>query len=389
MLDVLIAGAGPAGAIAAVVLARTGARVLVVDRARFPRPKLCGDTLNPGALALLAHLGLGDPAAPGLPLAGMIVTGPAGARIVGDYGGGVTGRAIPRADFDAALVAEAVRAGAQVRDGVRVIEPLFDQSASRPVVRGAVLDVDGRRLRIPALVTIAADGRRSALGLATGLLRHPASPRRWAVGAYFSDVAGLQARGEMHIRHGHYIGVAPLPDGLANLCYVSAMREGFDTPADLIARVVTRDAQLRERFATARRVSDVSVVGPLAVDASAAGMPGLLLAGDAAGFVDPMTGDGMRLALHGGVLAAEVALLMLAQPSLAGHVVLGQRRAQVFGRKLGVNRGLRRLVAHPALVRAGALVAHAAPGLVRRAIAFAGDVDLARPTAWPPGAADA
>ncbi len=66
MLDVIIAGAGPAGTIAALIAARAGARVLVVDRATFPRDKLCGDTLNPGALALLASLDLaGGPLASG------------------------------------------------------------------------------------------------------------------------------------------------------------------------------------------------------------------------------------------------------------------------------------------------------------------------------------
>ena len=58
MLDVLIVGAGPAGAVAATVLARAGARVRIVDRATFPRDKLCGDTVNPGTLALLRRLGL-------------------------------------------------------------------------------------------------------------------------------------------------------------------------------------------------------------------------------------------------------------------------------------------------------------------------------------------
>ena len=111
-------------------------------------------------------------------------------------------------------------------------------------------------------------------------------------------------------------------------------------------------------------------------------MPGLLLAGDAAGFIDPMTGDGMRFALHGGLLAAEVALQMLADPTLAGHELLRRRRADLFGRKLGINRHLRTLVAHPALVRAGALMAHAAPAVVRRVIAYAGDTHLAHPAAW-------
>src|SRR6476661_1949227 len=85
MIDVLIAGAGPAGSIAATVLARAGARVLVLDRATFPRPKLCGDTLNPGALAVLQRLGLACATGASIPLAGMIVTGEGGVRVVGAY----------------------------------------------------------------------------------------------------------------------------------------------------------------------------------------------------------------------------------------------------------------------------------------------------------------
>jgi len=76
MFDVIVCGAGPAGAIAATVLARGGARVLMVDRARFPRPKLCGDTVNPGACAILERLGLLAPIVPrALPIDGMIVSG--------------------------------------------------------------------------------------------------------------------------------------------------------------------------------------------------------------------------------------------------------------------------------------------------------------------------
>ena len=70
---------------------------------------------------------------------------------------------------------------------------------------------------------------------------------------------------------------------------------------------MTADAQLAPRFERARRVGPVTILGPLAVDAAAAGVPGLLLAGDAAGFVDPMTGDGLRFALRGAELAADVA----------------------------------------------------------------------------------
>src|SRR5262249_31421791 len=97
MLDVLIVGAGPAGTVAATVLARQGARVRIVDRARFPRDKLCGDTVNPGTLALLRRLGMADRIeARGLPVDGMIVSGGDGVVVRGAYPEGLQGRAIVR-----------------------------------------------------------------------------------------------------------------------------------------------------------------------------------------------------------------------------------------------------------------------------------------------------
>src|SRR3979490_1966064 len=101
MLDVLIVGAGPAGSIAATILARVGVRVRLVDRATFPRDKLCGDTVNPGTVARLAQLGLGDDIeARGLRGDGMVVTGEGGVTIEGRYPGGRSGRAIVRRDLD-------------------------------------------------------------------------------------------------------------------------------------------------------------------------------------------------------------------------------------------------------------------------------------------------
>lgn len=375
MVEVLISGGGPAGAIAALVLARRGVRVLLVDRARFPRDKLCGDTLNPGAMARLAELGLAGEVLPrSRPLTGMRVTGP-GVDAVGDYPGGLRGRSISRRDLDELLLHAAGRAGAQVREGVRVIEPLADGR----LVRGCVLDVQGRRVRVPAAVTIAADGRRSTLALALGLLRHPDRPRRWAVGAYFSGVAGLTSRGEMHIRAGHYIGVAPLPGGLANVCLVTSRRDGLQDPVSLLETTVASDPLLRGRFAAARRETPPTSMGPLAVDASAAGAPGLLLAGDAAGFVDPMTGDGMRLAIDGALLAADVAMGVLEHPVRVAraHLDLDERRRVMLHGKLRVNRLLRTLAGSSAGVRAGAVVARALPWTLKGLVAFAGDTPLA------------
>src|SRR2546426_2501743 len=128
MLDVLIVGAGPAGAVAAMLLARAGARVRLVDRAAFPRDKLCGDTVNPGTLALLRRLRLAEAIeARGLPIAGMMVTGD-GVSIEGRYGDGLSGRALVRRDLDWSLLQQAVAAGAEFEPAVSVQRPFVDET---------------------------------------------------------------------------------------------------------------------------------------------------------------------------------------------------------------------------------------------------------------------
>jgi len=376
VVEVLIAGAGPAGSVAALVLARAGARVLLLDRARFPRDKLCGDTLNPGSMALLRRLGLDALVeARGLKLDGMVVTGEGGVRVEGNYGAGIHARAVVRRDLDQWLLAAAIDAGAQFEEAVQVLEPLVHEGDAGPEVRGVVVKGrDGRRLRIPALLTIAADGRRSALAAAVGLVSQPARPRRWAAGGYFEDVTAMSAHGEMHVRRGRYIGVAPVPGGLVNACLVTEEPRGFEDPTGLLRDAITADPMLCDRFARARIARPAVSLGPLAVDARAAGMPGLLLAGDAAGFIDPMTGDGIRFAMRGAELAAGVALEGFEQGQAPAHVRLDAARRLEFARKQRVNRALRTLVSCPFAVHAAALAAAVAPAVLRRLIAIAGDV---------------
>src|SRR3954467_108563 len=101
MDDVLVVGAGPAGAIAAMVLARAGVRVRLIDRAAFPRDKLCGDTVNPGSLALLDRLGVAAAIrASARRIAGMTVTGPNGARVAAEYPPGIAGISLTRRELD-------------------------------------------------------------------------------------------------------------------------------------------------------------------------------------------------------------------------------------------------------------------------------------------------
>jgi flavin-dependent dehydrogenase len=394
MFDVLIVGAGPAGAVAGLVLARAGARVRLVDRVAFPRDKLCGDTINPGALARLERLGIaGAVHARGLRVDGMLVTGERGVAIEGRYPAGVHGRAIVRRDLDALLLEQAIAAGCQFDPGVAVRGAVVREQGSVRSVGGVLVGARGGEQPLLARVVIAADGRRSTIAFGLGLARHPARPRRWAIGAYFENFGAPEnslrpsrslrspwSLGEMHVRRGRYIGVAAIPGGLTNVCLVRPSQPGdadLRDPAALLRRELVRDPLLRDRAAEARLVAPPAVLGPLAVDVRDEPIDGLLLAGDAAGFIDPMTGDGLRFAIRGGEMAAAAALDALAGGWLGVHARLTTERQAEFRGKWRFNRMLRALVASPRAVDAAAVAAKMAPAVLRAAIAHAGDCPAA------------
>jgi flavin-dependent dehydrogenase len=354
--------------------------VRLVDRATFPRDKLCGDTLNPGCLAMLSRLEPGVASrirAQARAITGMTVTGPGGATVAADYPSGLTGASVMRRELDRWLLESAVAVGAQFESGVVVGAPCLVERPRRVVgVRAAC---GSRDHAIRARVVIAADGRASRLATALALSRFAKSPQRWAYGAYFSNVDGLTAHGEMHIRADGYLGVAPLPEGVANVCVVRSrahLTAGQDAER-VITRAIGADPALAERFARAGRISDVTVLGPLGVDSSAPGCPGLLLAGDAAGFVDPMTGDGLRFAIRGGELAARAALAEL-ESDVPAFEQLRAWRTSEFAGKWRINRTLRALVESPRALRWAARAAQAWPAPVTHLIGVAGDIALVR-----------
>lgn len=378
--DVVVVGGGPAGALAALALARRGARVRLVDRARFPRPKLCGDSLNPGALAVLAgYVDCAALAALGQPIHGMRLSGPGGATVVGRYPAGVAGLSITRARLDAWLLAQAARAGAVVDEGVFVRAVATDAEGATGVVIGTAA---GERTH-PARLVIAADGRGSIVARQFGLAQAPAQPRRWAIGAYADGVGGVDpALGEMHVRAGSYLGIAPAADGRANVCLVvpfARAQRDVRAPWAAIVAAVRGDAALAHRFAGATLASTPIVLGPMAVDVTASGCPGVLLAGDAAGFIDPMTGDGMRLALQGGVLAADAAAAVLAGRLSRAQAlaVLAARRQSAFATKWRFNRSLRALVGLGPALRAATLAARAWPAPFEAMVRYAADIHAA------------
>ena len=383
-VDVLVVGAGPAGAVAASVLATAGASVRLIDRARFPRPKLCGDTLNPGAFAVLQQLEATGRATGlcarlrtrALPIDGMTVSGPDGTTVTTDYPVGIRGLSISRSELDMMLVERAAASGVDIVEGIRAVAPVVEQGQ----VVGVRVEEPGSPVW-PARLVIIADGRGSQLASALGLSRFARHPRRWAFGCYFSGVTGVAGHGEMHLRRYGYVGVSPLPGGLTNVCVVQTLNQANARrlhQQSIIPTTIGADPWLRERFASAHQESPVVALGPLAIDASGSGVPGALLAGDAAGFVDPMTGDGLRFALRGGVLAARAALNELAsgQPSFQ---VLHRQRHHEFAGKWRFNRALRWLTGSPATLDVVAWASARWSTPVRLIVREAGDVRYSLP----------
>jgi geranylgeranyl reductase family protein len=306
--DAVVVGAGPAGSATALLLARAGARVLLLDRARFPRDKPCSEYLSPGTTRVLERLGgsvlESVAAASHARLTGMKVVAPSGAAMIGRFGrfGERFSYALPRTSFDTILRHAAEAAGAVVREGVKVEDLVYDRGAV-----GGVIATETYRAR----VVVGADGLRSIVARRCGSV-HTSPPRRVAFTAHVADVAGVTDVGEMHIGRTGYVGLGPIGDGVTTVALVVPVRTLKGRPRFFDA--LERFPGLAGRFDPRRLVRDVLATGPFAQWSRRAVAPGggALLVGDAADFFDPFTGQGIYSALRGAELAAACLIPALA-----------------------------------------------------------------------------
>ncbi len=352
--DVAIVGGGPAGAAAAITLARAGRRVVLVDKATFPRDKCCGDGLTVAALRRLQDLGL-DPASVGSwqPAEEAVVAGPDGRRVrlALPSGRGQFAASARRIDLDAALVDRAAAAGAEIIEGSAVVDVVATAGGDTVDLRLA----SGARQELRSSYVIAADGMWSAVRKAVGL-GQDGYLGDWQAGREYVGGVGPLARKlwvwfEPDMAPG-YAWSFPLPDGTANVGYGVIRRPGSG-PGPLRGQRV--DLLGRPHIAAVLG-PDASPIGPwkswpipARIGATVlAGLGGrMLFAGDAARACDPMTGEGIAQALETGELAARV--ISWAGPSQPEAAAIRYRRQIRWGMAVDhrLARDLSKILAHP------------------------------------------
>jgi flavin-dependent dehydrogenase len=389
--EVVVVGAGPAGAVTALLLAMAGRDVVMLDRADFPRPKPCGDCLSAETGLLLGRLGLLERVRACRPakLAGWRIHAPAGHSfevrfrdIQDSRDSPDSALSLPRERLDSVLVDAAVEAGVRFVPGAHVTEPL----AGGPGVAGRMRAGDPFRAR--ARLVVAADGLRSVLVRRHGLLRRSPRLRKVSLTAHVTGVRADPALGQMHVADGLCAGVAAVTSAESgeaswNLTLVAdADRFGRELGAEphaFFVRALERFPALRECVdGEELRAARLLGSGPFDAPVQRPIADGLALVGDAAGYFDPFTGQGIHHAMAAAELLAPVADAALRRRG--GSVVAGdlavyaRERARLLRGSRALQRVVDEVLRRPALADAAIRRLARSPAAARALIAATGDV---------------
>ena len=324
--DVIVVGAGPGGSSAAHHLAQSGLDVLLLEKATFPREKVCGDGLTPRAVKSLVRMGIDTSEANGF-------IRNRGLRIIG---GGMRlelpwpelstypdfGLVRPRLDFDELIVRAAQGAGARLQEGTTVTGPVLD--ATDRVVGVTARTADGPQTYRAPLV-IAADGSSARLALSLGVQKRDDRPMGVAVRRYFTSPrtdddmleSWLELKGEDGSLLPGYGWVFGVGDGTSNvgLGILNTTNAWQKTDYKKLLKDWTGGMPQQWQF------TEEHATGPVRGGALPMGFSrtphytrGVLLVGDAGGAVNPFNGEGIPYAMESGLLAAEHAAQALARP---------------------------------------------------------------------------
>jgi geranylgeranyl reductase family protein len=330
--DVIVVGAGPAGASAAYHLANAGVDVLLLEKSAFPRDKICGDGLTPRAVKQLIAMGI-DLDAPGWARnKGLRIVG-AGHRLELPWPELASfpsyGMVRTRMDFDEVLARHAEKAGARLIERTAVTAPIVDERTGRVVgVTAKPVDDPGRRVSFRAPVVIACDGVSARMAIALGLERREDRPMAVAIRAYYQTPRhddewmeswlelwdGAPGRSNLLPGYGWIFGLA---NGTANvglgILNTSAAFQHVDYK-DVLRRWLDHTPE-EWGFREPNRVGKIgSAALPMGFNRKPHYTRGVLLSGDSGGMVNPFNGEGIDYALESGHMAADIVVQALALP---------------------------------------------------------------------------
>jgi len=398
--DVIVVGAGPAGSTTAYYLASAGLDVLLLEKSRFPREKVCGDGLTPRGVKALVAMGVPIRESDGwLRNKGLRVIG-AGARLelpwpdLTSYPG--YGLVRTRLDFDQRLAQRAVQAGARLLEGVNVTGPVIDERTgeitgvtARPAggQRDDSADAGAERVYRARLV-IAADGNSSRLSVSMGLRKRDDRPLGVAVRAYYTSPRheddyleswlDLWDGDRLLPGYGWIFGMG---DGTSNvgLGLLNTSTAFGHTDYHALLRRWLAGMPAEWGFTEDHRVGPIRGAAlPMGFNRTPHYTRGLLLVGDAAGMVNPFNGEGIAYAMESGQIAARTVTQALASPTWAGtEKVLNsypRALADAYGGYYALGRTFVKAIGRPELMRFATRHAMSRPALMRFALKLLGNL---------------
>ncbi|MCP4133462.1 MAG: geranylgeranyl reductase family protein [bacterium] len=313
--DVIISGAGPAGCASAFFLTQAGLRVLLLDKATFPREKICGDGVAPAALDVIDRMGMLEKveACGNTKVNYLNISSPAGhlarSKFPSIDGSRDYGIIFPRKEFDALMVDTIANLpGVEFMDSSTVKGLVFDNN-NKPI--GVSVKQGNKKTEYYGKYIIAADGAYSPIARNLSLYNNIPKYRAFSVRAYFENVTGLDTSINLHFDKyvlPGYGWVFPVKGGRANVGVIIYNRY---TPSPgikgLFNRFINENPYTREKLKNAKMVKDSLMGYPLTNGSfpSRRAVNNVLLTGDAGSFIDALTGEGIYYALRTGEFASQ------------------------------------------------------------------------------------